>query len=163
MKQLCTQEEADEIVEKYADLVYKFALSQTRRKDLADDVFQEVFLRFVRRQPDFQNEEHAKAWFLTVTRNCCKNQFSSIFVRNTTPLLEDIAMQTKSESSMYFYVMQLPKKYRTVIHLFYYEGYSTLQIAAVLHKKDATIRTQLKRARTLLKEKIKGCDIDEIL
>lgn len=163
MESLCTKDEAEDIVNRYADLVYKFALSQTRRKDVAEDVFQEVFLRYVRKKPVFDNEEHARAWFFTVTKNCCLNHFASFFEKHTTPLLEEIPILQKKENGLYYHVLRLPRKYRTVIHLYYYEGMSTLQIAALLHKKDATIRTQLKRARSLLKEEVKGCDIDEIL
>lgn len=163
MKHLCTSEEASEIVEQYADLVYKFALSLSKQKDIADDVFQEVFLRYAKRKPSFENEEHARAWFFTVTRNCCRTHFTSAFMRHTAPLEEDIPILQKEDHALYFYVMKLPVTYRTVIHLFYYEGLSTLQIADILHKKDATIRTQLKRARERLKVILEGCDIDEIL
>lgn len=163
MESLCTREDAEDIVDRYANLVYTFALSQTRRKDVAEDVFQEVFLRYVKKHPTFQNEEHARAWFFTVTKNCCRNHFSSFFEKNTMALVEDIPVLREETSGLYFYVLQLPRKYRLVIHLFYYEGLSTIQIASLLHKKDATIRTQLKRARALLKENMKGCEIDEIL
>lgn len=163
MKHLCTSEEASEIVEQYADLVYKFALSLTKQKDVADDVFQEVFLRYAKRKPSFESEDHARAWFFTVTKNCCRTHFTSAFMRHTAPLEEDIPMLQKEEHALYFYVLKLPAAYRSVIHLFYYEGLSTLQIAAILHKKDATIRTQLKRARERLKVLLEGCDIDEIL
>lgn len=163
MKHLCTSEEAGDIVERYADMVYKFALSLTRQRDVADDVFQEVFLRYAKRKPTFENEEHARAWFFTVTRNCCRTHFTSAFIRHSAPLAEDIPVQQTEENALYYYVMKLPVTYRMVIHLFYYEGLSTLQIATILHKKDATIRTQLKRARARLRDMLEGCEWDEIL
>lgn len=79
MKEVCTAKEADEIVENYGDLVNRFALSLTKHKDVADDIFQEVFLRYSKKHPIFDNEEHAKAWFFVVTRNCCRNHLSSLF------------------------------------------------------------------------------------
>lgn len=163
MNHLCTSEEADEVVEAYADLVYKFALSQTRQQDVAEDVFQEVFLRYTKTKPQFENIEHARAWFFTVTRNCCRTHFSSWFMKHTAPLQGEFPIPQNKETALYFYVLKLPRKYREVIHLYYYEELSSKEIAQLLHKKEATIRTQLKRARALLKDELKGCDLDEIL
>lgn len=163
MKHLCTSEEASEIIAQYADTVYHFALALTRQKDVADDVFQEVFLRYAKRKPTFENDQHARAWFFTVTRNCSKSNYMSAFLRHTTPLIDDILMLQKKENALYYYVMKLSMKYRIVIHLFYYEDMSTQMIAKLLHKKDAIIRTQLKRAREQLKVMLKGCDMDELL
>lgn len=163
MKPRCSQKEAEYIVNTYADMVYKFALSLTKNKDRADDIFQEVFLRYSKTLPLFENEEHAKAWFFTVTRNCCRSYMTSAFIKHHVPLDIDIPVETNDEHAIYFYVLKLPEKYRMVIHLFYYEQLTTKQIAHILHKKDATIRTWLKRAREQLKTMMEGYDIDEIL
>ena len=163
MEHLCTSAEANEIIERYADTVYRFALALTKKKDVADDVFQEVFLRYAKRKPVFENDQHAKAWFFTVTRNCSRSYVTSAFFRHTAPLEEEIPVLQEQGNVLYGYVLKLPMKYRMVIHLFYYEGLSTLQIAAILHQKDATIRTRLKRARERLKTMLEGCDIDELL
>lgn len=155
------KEAAEKIVDTYGDAVYKFALSLTRHKDIADDVFQEVFLRYLKKGPVFENEKHARAWFYIVTRNCCRSHFMSAFVRRSVPLEQDIPFLKEPDYGLYRYVLKLPKKYRTVIHLFYYEGYTTHEIASLLKKKEATVRTQLKRARALLKEAMKGSDLFE--
>ncbi|MGX8835189.1 RNA polymerase sigma factor [Amedibacillus sp. YH-ame6] len=151
-------QEAEKLIEQYGHSVYRFALSLTKHKDVADDVFQEVFLRYLKKQPVFENEEHAKAWFFVVTRNCCKNHFMSAFVRHSAPLIEDIPMLKEEKYGLYEEVLKLPLKYRQVIHLYYYEGYSSQEIASILHLPDATIRTQLKRARNLLKKQLEGCE-----
>lgn len=163
MKPRCSQKEAEDIVNTYADMVYKFALSLAKNKDRADDIFQEVFLRYSKTLPVFENDEHAKAWFFTVTRNYCRSYMTSAFFKHHVPLEIDIPVEASEEHAIYFYVLKLPEKYRMVIHLFYYEQLTTKQIAHILHKKDATIRTWLKRARELLKTMMEGCDIDEIL
>ena len=79
-------ESIDEVVERYADMVYRLACAQTGRRDSADDVFQEVFLRLVRRNPTFASEEHRKAWLLRVTLNCCKKLGASAWRRHVVPV-----------------------------------------------------------------------------
>lgn len=83
---LRTDESIDEVVERYADMVYRLACAQTGRRDSADDVFQEVFLRLVRRNPTFASEEHRKAWLLRVTLNCCKKLGASAWRRHVVPV-----------------------------------------------------------------------------
>ena len=63
----------ESVVNKYADMVYRLAFAQVRSKSDADDIFQEVFLRYVRSKPVFENEEHRKAWLIRVTVNCSNN------------------------------------------------------------------------------------------
>ena len=87
---LRTDESIDEVVERYADMVYRLACAQTGRRDSADDVFQEVFLRLVRRNPTFASEEHRKAWLLRVTLNCCKKLGASAWRRHVVPVERQI-------------------------------------------------------------------------
>jgi len=151
----------DEIVDKYRDLVYKLAFARTRNKNDADDIFQEVFLRYVRKQPDFKSEEHAKAWFIRVTINCCKSFWEKLNRRNLEEEIdENITCEEESEEFMDEFLAQLPPDYRVVIHLFYYEDISTSDISKILHKKESTVRMQLTRARRLLKDFMKGGEVD---
>ncbi len=148
----------NEIIEKYFNTVYKLALSQTKSKILADDVTQEVFLRYIRQDKAFESEEHVKAWLIRVTLNCSKSTFTSSWHKKTVPLSEDfdipVALQEKSD--LYYAVLELPPKYRGVIHLFYYEDLSIAQIAKYLGEKESTIKSRLHRGREILKEKLKG-------
>ena len=148
------------IIEKYFDMVYHLALSQTKDKNHADDVVQEVFLRFVKTDKPFNDEEHAKAWLIRVTINCSKNVFNNSWFKKTEPLSEDIVFETKEESDVYYAVAELPVKYRTVIHLFYYEDLSVSQIAEYLKIKQSTVKSQLHRGRELLKSKLKEGFLD---
>ena len=148
------------IIEKYFDMVYHLALSQTKDKNHADDVVQEVFLRFVKTDKPFNDEEHAKAWLIRVTINCSKNVFNNSWFKKTEPLNEDIVFETKEESDVYYAVAELPAKYRTVIHLFYYEDLSVSQIAEYLKIKQSTVKSQLHRGRELLKSKLKEGFLD---
>lgn len=144
------------IIEKYFDMVYRLALSGTKNKDKADDVTQEVFLRFLKKSGTFSGEEHIKAWLIRVTINCSKDTFTNSYEKKTLPLSEEIVFEHKEESDVYYAAMELPQKYRTVIHLFYYEDFSIADISKYLEIKESTVKSQLRRGREMLKEKLKG-------
>ena len=145
--------------EKYFDTVYRLALSQTRNKDYADDILQDVFLRFIKTDTEFETEEHIKAWLIRVTVNCVKSMYTSSWFKRTTELSEEIVFETEEHGDVYYATQALPQKYRTVVHLFYFEDMSVAEIAKTLNSKESTVKSQLHRAREMLKEKLKGeCD-----
>lgn len=146
---------AEKVIQFYADMVYRLAFARTGTKCDADEVFQEVFMRYIQKQPVFENEEHRKAWLIRVTINCSKKVWSSAWKRKTEPLAETIPFEAKEDIDLYHELRRLPKKYREVIHLFYYEDLSLKEISQVLNRKNSTVRTQLTRARALLKIMIK--------
>ena len=147
---------SDEIIKKYIDMVYRLALSRTKSATHADDVVQEVFLRYINADKEFENDEHIKSWLIRVTINCSNSIFESSWFKKTAPLDEEIAFDTPEKSEVYYAVMELPKKYRTVIHLFYYEDMSIAEIAKCLGEKISTVKSQLHRGRVMLREKLKG-------
>lgn len=147
---------ADEIIKKYIDMVYRLALSRTKDKTHADDVVQEVFLRYISVKKEFESDEHIKAWLIRVTINCSNSIFESSWFKKTAPLDDEIAFDTPEKSEVYYAVLELPKKYRTVIHLFYYEDMSIAEIADCLGEKVSTVKSQLHRGREMLREKLKG-------
>ncbi|KHD35659.1 ECF subfamily RNA polymerase sigma-24 subunit [Clostridium acetobutylicum] len=154
-KTIPLDDKVSEVFEQYSDMVYKLALTRTKNKADADDVFQEVFLRFLKHSKEMDSEEHKKAWLIRVTINCSKKLFDSAWFRRTTPIEDNIKFNDE-EKEVYFSVMELPVKYRTVIHLHYYEDMTISDISKILKIKESTIKSQLKRARALLKLKLKG-------
>ena len=144
------------VVDTYLEMIYKIAFLRTKNISDSEDICQEVFLRYVKSNKEFESEEHLKAWLIKVTINCSKSFFTSYWRKNTLPLIEDIAYITKKENEIYHSILKLSKKYRTVIHLFYYEDYSIDEISNILKAKPSTVRTWLTRARRLLKEALKG-------
>lgn len=144
----------EQIVNRYANTVYRLAYSMVRAKSDADDVFQEVFLRYFRSAPDFTSAEHQKAWLLRVTLNCAKKLLSNAYLRNRARLTDDIPLATPEESGLMEALGRLSPAYRSVIHLYYYEGYRAEEIAQLLHRSAGTVRTQLVRARAQLKEQL---------
>ena len=130
-----------------------------KNKSDAEDVFQEVFLRLVQHQDKISDEEHLKAWLIRVTLNCCKKQFDSAWRRKTVSMEEQKEAgyeEEYEENVIYKEVQNLPEKYRTVIHLFYFEEYSVKEIGEITGQKESAVKTQLSRARGILKEKLKG-------
>ena len=109
--------------------------------------------------PDFQSEEHIKAWLIRVTLNCSKSIFTTSWHKKTVPLSEREDMpvfDTNEKSDVYYAVAELPQKYRAVIHLFYYEDMSVEQISKYLKANPSTVKSQLSRGRKMLGEKLKG-------
>ncbi|MBO5060022.1 MAG: sigma-70 family RNA polymerase sigma factor [Clostridia bacterium] len=140
-------------------MIYKLAVSQTKDISHAEDVTSDVFLKYMQSEKEFESEEHIKAWLIRVTINCSKNIFSSSWFKKTVPLEETLAAEMpEEESDVYFAVLKLPQKYRTVIHLFYYEDLSVAQIAEYLKLNESTVRTHLHRGRSLLKMSLEGED-----
>lgn len=150
----------EQVIKFYSGMVYRLALARTGTVYDADEVYQEVFLRYIRKNPEFKSEEHRKAWLIRVTVNCSKSLLSSAW-RKKTQALDDsimapgIIFEEKEDRQLYYELQQLPPKYREVIHLFYYEDMPVKEISRVLHRSSSTIRAQLTRARAMLKHIIK--------
>lgn len=154
----------DQVLCTYSDMVYRIALTSTKQKFDADDIFQEVFLAFFKSNIHFESEEHIKYWLIRVTVNFCKKYHRSAWQKKTVPLdtaLQLSACMTEQEFAVYDAVCRLPVKYRTVIQLFYFEDMTVDEISRVLHRKDTTVKSQLARARGKLREMLKGDYFDE--
>ena len=147
----------DEVVNKYADMVYRIAVTQMKNTHDAQDIFQEVFLRLVKHMDTIESEEHLKAWLIRVTLNCSKTNLTSAWRRHTQSIeeqTEEIAFETEEQSDLYEHLQKLPKKYRTVLYLFYYEELSIKEICQVTGQKEPTEKSQLSRARTMLRTEL---------
>lgn len=153
---LGTDEYIQGVLEKYSDKLIKLAFTYVKNISDAEDIVQEVYIRLLRKATAFETDEHEKAWLLRVTINQCKNHLKSGWIRFKTPLQEDLSYLPSEDSSLLQAVFSLPEKYRSVVHLYYYESYSIDEIAALLHKKPATVGTWLSRGRNLLKARLTG-------
>lgn len=145
-----------EIIEEYSDMVYRLALARTKNISDAEDIFQEVFIRLIKNIENIDGEKHLKAWLITVTINCSKTLLTSSWFKKVVPLQDNLTFSTPEKSSVYYAVLDLPMKYRTIIYLFYYEDLSISYISQILGIKESTIKSQLSRGRDLLKNKLKG-------
>jgi len=150
------ENDINEIIEKYSDMVYRIALTRTGCIENAEDIFQDVFIKFSEKKPKFENEEHEKAWFIRVTINMTKNMNNSSWNKKIVTLDESIVFETKEENDVFSVVCQLPQNYKTVIYLSYYEGYKVKEIASLMKTREGTVKTWLFRAREILREKLEG-------
>lgn len=158
-KSLCADDLLREKIEQYSPMVYRLAFSLVKCRSDADDIHQEVFIRYIINSPTFESENHEKAWLIRVTTNLCKNWWKTAWKRKVISLSEykEQAQESSIEEGITLIEMvkTLPQKYRVVIHLFYYEEMSITEIAKALDMKEATVRTQLTRARKQLGELLK--------
>lgn len=151
-------EEYDRIVRQYADVVYRVALSYAKSNYDAEDVVQSTFMKLITKNVKFADEEHIRRWLIRVAVNECNSLWSSFWRKNVDSIdvmTSEPEFTIKEKSDLYYAVKQLPAKCRVVIHLFYYEGYSTQEISGILHVKEATIRTRLARGRKILRQQLK--------
>ena len=153
----------DEVIEKYSNMVYRLALAQMKTRHDAEDVFQDVFLRYISKPRVFESEEHRKAWLLRVTINRSKTLLSAWFRKNKSldDESESLVFETAEQNDLFEYLTLLPQKYRSVIHLFYNEDLSIKQISEILDAKESTVRAWLTRARAILRKKLNGGFPDE--
>ena len=148
---------ATEAFTKYSDMVYLLAFARVKNKYDADDILQDVFIRFMKSKAPITNEEHAKALLIRITINCTKSMFSSSWFKKTEPLSEYISEDMPQKDTLEA-VLSLPVKYRTVIHLHYYCGYNIAEMAEILSVNPSTIKSQLHRAREKLKTHLEGVE-----
>lgn len=152
----CTPLELEAGMQKYGNTVYRLAYAQTHSRADADDIYQEVLLRYFRKRPVFESEEHRKAWLLRVTINRAKSHFATAWFRHTVPLEECDGVAAPEERVLDEAMGALRPGDRYLLHLFYYEQLSVREIADLLKRKESTVRTQLTRARQRLGKLLKG-------
>ena len=150
---MLTNERFTELAKQHMDTVFRVALSFMKSRADADDVTQTVLLKLYRYEGTFESDAHIRNWLIRVTVNVCRSALRSPWRR--TEDIEDyknsLAMPSQNHSDLFDAVMSLPAKYRTVIYLFYYEEYSTRELAHILSVPEATVRTRLMRGREKLR------------
>ena len=143
----------------YLDNVYRVALSGCRNPADAEDVTQNTFIKLWQRQDSFEDLEHARKWLIRVTVNECHSLWRTPWMKKTA-YLEDANKEPSfsmgERSDLYYAVLELPVKYRQVVHLYYFEEYSVKEIAELLKISETAVQTRLQRARQKLKESLKG-------
>ncbi|WP_072523997.1 RNA polymerase sigma factor [Clostridium sp. Marseille-P3244] len=156
--------EADAVraVEQYADTVRRICMIHLKNYADTEDIFQTVFLKYVLSSVSFESKEHEKAWIIRVTVNACRDLLKSFFRSRTVPLEELVrepaAAPTGEDREVLEAVLSLPGKYKDVVYLHYYEGYTAPEIGRILGKNANTVYTLLTRAKGLLRERLGGED-----
>ena len=158
-----SEKDVNHAVEKYADMVWRVCFYHLKNRADTEDVFQNVFLKYMLNEKPFQNEEHEKSWLLRVSINACKDYLKNFFRRNVVSIdtLREIRAELPEEHrEVLEALLALPVKYKDVLYLHYYEGYAATEIADIMHKPVNTVYTMLARARKLLKEKLGGDEVE---
>ena len=140
------------VIRRYSDMVYRLAFARTGNRSDAEDLYQEVFLRYLTKAPAFTSEDHRKAWLLRVAVNCANRFHAAPWRKRTEPLSEALSVPAPEGEDLWEELRRLPEKDRTVLHLYYYEDMTTEEIAQLLDRNPATVRSQLLRARAKLKK-----------
>lgn len=146
-----------EVYDRYADMLYRLALTHLGNGEDAEDAVHDVFAKFISASPSFRDSEHEKAWFIRVTVNRCHDIYRRNSKRNHLPLeeAENIAHMHEDESETVKLVHSLPEKYRSVIILHYLEGYSVEETAKILSLTVSAVKMRLSRGRDYMKELIR--------
>ncbi len=141
-------------VKNHGPAVYRLAFSQLRNTADAEDVYQDVFLRYVEKAPVFETADSERAWLLRVTLNCCRDLWRSPWRKRHVSLDDagELPFTDPEEQDLHRELSKLPKKDRAILHLVYWEDMSTGQAARILGCKPATARQRLARARAKLKK-----------
>lgn len=153
------EEEAARAIERYGDMVRRLCLVHLKNPADTEDIFQNVFLKYVLSPVVFESPEHEKAWLIRVTINACKDLVKSFFRSRTVPLeelLDQPAPLSEEHREVLEAVLALPPKYRDAVYLHYYEGYTAAEIGKLLGKNTNTVYTLLTRAREQLRKTLGG-------
>lgn len=174
---------AEAVIRTYSDMVYRIAYARTGNKEDAEDIYQEVFLRYIRKKPVFSSEEHAKAWLIKVSVNCARkfmgkrqknaerseNLDEVLLVRENDFLtaeevtVEEQYLEEERDAQLHRELQKLDDDTRLLLHLYYFEEMKTKEIAKVLYKSETAVRVALSRARTKLRIQVQEDDVTELL
>ncbi len=154
MRECMETSEYIRIAEQYTDIVYRAAISYCKNKNDAEDAVQNTFVKLLKTDTEFNDDEHIRKWLIRVAVNECKNMWKSFWRRNVTSF-EELEKEPEyiesDKTELFSEVMKLPQKYRVVLHLYYYEGYCVKEIAQLVGISESNVQTRLMRARNKLK------------
>ncbi len=148
-----SEEEIKELVEKYSSLIFRISYCILCNPYDAEDAVQETFLRYITKAPEFNDEEHRKAWLIKVSANISKNMLMFRLRRDTVNIddVENIGI-AQNDYETFELIMSLPAKYKIVMTLYYVEGYKSKEIAEIIDINEDTVRKRLQKGRELLKK-----------
>lgn len=153
------EQETNRAVALYSNMIRRICFYHLKGNADTEDVFQNVFLKYLLYDKTFACPEHEKAWFIRVTINACKDYLKLLSRHSAEPLdalAEEVSRMEPEHRDVLEAVLSLPTKYRDAVYLHYYEGYSALEIAAIMKTRENTVYSLLSRGRSMLKEKLGG-------
>lgn len=155
-----TDQEFAEIYRRNVDTVYRLCYILLKNTADADDAVQSIFLKLLNHDKPFNDREHEKAWLIVTTKNYCKDVLKSWWKSRRTDVdvlpEKTVWGNEEHQGEILERLLSLPDKYKTVLYLYYYEGYSVKEISRLLNRKESTLQTQLAKGRERLKVDLKG-------
>ena len=152
-----SEKEIAEIYDRTFRSVWNVSYTLLKNRADADDVTADAYVRLMEKGPVFENEAHEKAWLILTAKNLARDRFRHWWSkREDLEAAEEIGGNDPEPDETLEAVLALPEKYRLVLYLYYYEGYSSQEIAQMLSLTDSAVRTRLRRARERLKDLIGG-------
>lgn len=158
------KQQLDILIERYRDNLFAAAFNVCKNAADADDIVQETFLQYYITTKKFESEQHIRAWLIRVAINKAKNVTRTFWRRNKISIedyMETLTFETPESADLFETVMQLPEKYRIVIHLYYYEDYAVSEIADILKLSESNVKTRLSRGRAMLRKELEGEWVDD--
>ena len=155
---LLTDEQFEQIMIKHSKSLFVIAFNYTRDKLTSEDIVQDAFIKLYRARKDFESDEHIKNWLIRVTINLSLNAIKrkkryllvdNEYINN----IQDSSNEEKKNEELYSFVCSLKNRYKDVIILYYYQGYSIKEISKILGISESGVATRLDRARKIIKEK----------
>jgi len=152
-----TDDEIARLYERHVKTVWRVCFAYLKNNADTEDAVSETFVKMLRKAPVFDGTEHEKAWLIRTASNVCKDFLKHPSRRSLD--IADWADTLKAEEGtetggLLEAVLALPDRYKTAVHLYYYEGYTSVQIAALLRKPQSTVRNYLSEARNILRERL---------
>ena len=154
MEGIRSQEEVASLYRRHVDMVYQLCLVLMKNVPDAEDAVQTVFRKVMEYPKPFRDHEHERAWLIVTARNECRNQLKHWWRtrRESEEVLNRLAWEQPEDGTLWETILRLPEKYRLVLYLHYYQGYTALETAEILEKNPSTVRGWLVQARWKLKE-----------
>lgn len=152
------RQSVQELAASYQGSLFAAAFNVCRNAQDAEDVVQDTFVQYYTTKKEFESEQHIRAWLMRVAVNKAKNVNRTFWRRNKISIedyMETLVFETPAAETLFETVMQLPEKYRIVIHLYYYEEYAVREIAQILKLSESNVKIRLSRGRAMLKETLK--------
>ncbi|MBR6172538.1 MAG: RNA polymerase sigma factor [Eubacterium sp.] len=152
---LRTDKDLTEIYNRHSKMLYRICFAYMKNAADTEDAVQETFFRLIRKGPAFKSSEHEKAWLIRTAENICKNMLKHWW-RKREDLEAHMELYTEDKDTVDILsaIFNLPDKYKTVVYLYYFEGYNNAEIAEILKKPSSTIRNHLREARLLLRDRL---------
>ena len=150
-----SEEEIRTLFDKYSPLIFRISYCILCNSADAEDAVQETLLRYITKAPDFNDEEHRKAWLIKVAANISKNMLMFRLRRETVNIedIENIGIE-QNDYEIFELIMNLPAKHKIVLTLYYVEGYKSKEIAEIIGISEEAVRKRLQKGRELLKKEM---------